>query len=124
MIHNGSSLSVATGNNHLSSKPILMESLLDGYTCQGFVLQATGHNFPLNAFPCIRYRTFGFLGKRRWMVVRTGISFLCIVSHMAHPCQKCRDFLEGELGWSAAMRSPFMAKVRKMIDEMKKAGTG
>lgn len=36
-------------------------------------------------------------------------------------CPKCRDHLEEELGWSAAMRSPFMARVRKMIDEKKKA---
>ena len=36
-------------------------------------------------------------------------------------CAKCRDVLEGELGWATAMRSPFMAKVRKMIDERKKA---
>jgi len=36
-------------------------------------------------------------------------------------CAKCRDHLEGELGWAAAMRSPFMAKVRKMIDDRKKA---
>jgi anti-sigma factor RsiW len=31
-------------------------------------------------------------------------------------CPKCRDHLEGELGWVAAARSPFMAKVRNLIE--------
>ena len=39
---------------------------------------------------------------------------LRVEEHVAR-CQKCRDHLGEELGWSAAMRSPFMAKVRKMI---------
>jgi hypothetical protein len=30
-------------------------------------------------------------------------------------CPKCPDRLEGELGWVAARRSPFMAKVRKIV---------
>jgi len=48
---------------------------------------------------------------------------LRVEEHVAR-CPKCRDHLEGELGWAAAMRSPFMAKVRKMIDEKKKAAKG
>ncbi len=44
-----------------------------------------------------------------------------VEKHVAR-CPKCRDHLEGELGWSAAMRSPFMAKVRNSIEvERKKA---
>lgn len=45
---------------------------------------------------------------------------LRVEKHVAR-CSKRRDHLDEELGWSAAMRSPFMAKVRKMIDERKKA---
>jgi predicted anti-sigma-YlaC factor YlaD len=45
-----------------------------------------------------------------------------VEKHVAR-CQKCRD-LDEELGWSAAMRSPFMAKVRKLIEERKKAMKG
>ena len=39
---------------------------------------------------------------------------LRVEKHVAR-CPKCRDHLEGELGWAAAMRSPFMAKVRKIV---------
>ena len=46
---------------------------------------------------------------------------LRVEKHVAR-CAKCRDHLDEELGWAAAMRSPFMAKVRKMIAERKKAG--
>ena len=48
---------------------------------------------------------------------------LRVEKHVAR-CPKCRDRLDEELGWVAAMRSPFMAKVRKMIDERKKAAKG
>jgi anti-sigma factor RsiW len=48
---------------------------------------------------------------------------LRVEKHVAR-CPKCRDHLEGELGWAAAMRSPFMARVRKMIEERKKAAKG
>jgi hypothetical protein len=44
---------------------------------------------------------------------------LRVEKHVAS-CPKCRDHLEGELGWSAAMRSPFMAKVRKIVKAEKK----
>ena len=44
---------------------------------------------------------------------------LRVEKHIAR-CPKCRDHLEGELGWSAAMRSPFMAKVQEMIDAKRK----
>jgi len=43
-----------------------------------------------------------------------------IDKHVAR-CRKCRDRLDDELGWVAAMRSPFTAKVRKKIAERKKA---
>ena len=37
-------------------------------------------------------------------------------------CPKCRDHLEGDLAWAAAMRSPFRRHVEKLIDaERKKA---
>src|ERR1035438_2466238 len=40
-------------------------------------------------------------------------------------CPKCRDHLEGELGWAAAMRSPFMTKLRNLIEvERKKSAKG
>jgi len=42
-----------------------------------------------------------------------------VEKHVAR-CPKCRDRLEGELGWSAAMRSPFRRKVEKMIEEERK----
>ena len=32
-------------------------------------------------------------------------------------CPKCRFCLEEQLGWAAAMRSPFRRKVEKMIEE-------
>jgi len=48
---------------------------------------------------------------------------LRVEKHVAR-CRRCRDHLNEELGWSAAMRSPFMAKVRKMIEERKKAAKG
>ena len=41
---------------------------------------------------------------------------LRVEKHVAR-CPKCRDHLEGELGWSAAMRSPFRRKVEKMIED-------
>jgi len=50
-----------------------------------------------------------------------GLRRYCGVEKHVARCAKCRDHLEGELGWAAAMRSPFMAKVRKMIDDRKKA---
>jgi anti-sigma factor RsiW len=44
-----------------------------------------------------------------------------VEKHVAR-CPKCRDHLEGELGWSAAMRSPFRRYVEKLIEaERKKA---
>ena len=47
---------------------------------------------------------------------------MCRVEKHVARCAKCRDHLEGELGWAAAMRSPFMAKVRNSIEvERKKA---
>ena len=48
-----------------------------------------------------------------------------VEKHVA-ACPKCRDHLEGELGWAAAMRSPFRRKVEKMIEEEreKRAGKG
>jgi anti-sigma factor RsiW len=46
---------------------------------------------------------------------------LRVEKHVAS-CPKCRDHLEGELGWSAAMRSPFKRHVEKLIEaERKKA---
>jgi hypothetical protein len=37
-------------------------------------------------------------------------------------CSKCRDHLDEELGWAAAMRSPFRRHVEKLIEaERKKA---
>jgi len=45
---------------------------------------------------------------------------LRVEKHVAR-CSKCRDHLDEELGWASAMRSPFRRKVRKMIDERKKA---
>jgi hypothetical protein len=37
-------------------------------------------------------------------------------------CPKCRDHLDEELGWAAAMRSPFKRYVEKLIEaERKKA---
>jgi len=48
------------------------------------------------------------------------VEMLRVEKHVAR-CPKCRDHLEGELGWATAMRSPFMARVRKMIDQREKA---
>ena len=46
---------------------------------------------------------------------------LRVEKHVAR-CPKWRDHLEGELGWSAAMRSPFKRYVEKLIEaERKKA---
>jgi len=39
--------------------------------------------------------------------------------HVAR-CPKCRIHLDEELGWAAAMRSPFIARVREMIEERRK----
>jgi len=39
--------------------------------------------------------------------------------------QKCRDHLDEELGWAAAMRSPFRSYVEKLIKaERKKTANG
>ena len=50
-----------------------------------------------------------------------------VEEHVA-TCPKCRFILEEQLGWAAAMRSPFRRKVEKMIEEerkkRRKAGTG
>ena len=44
-----------------------------------------------------------------------------VEKHVAS-CRKCEFFLEEQLGWMAAMRSPFRRKVEKMIEaERKKA---
>ena len=49
---------------------------------------------------------------------------LRVEKHVAR-CPKCRVHLEEELGWASAMRSPFMARVRKMIAaERKKRAKG
>jgi hypothetical protein len=48
---------------------------------------------------------------------------LRVEKHVAR-CAKCREHLDEELGWAAAMRSPFMARVREMIEERKKAAKG
>ena len=46
---------------------------------------------------------------------------LRVEKHVAR-CPKCRDHLDEELGWAAAMRSPFKRYVEKLIDaERKKA---
>ena len=46
---------------------------------------------------------------------------LRVEKHVAS-CPKCPDHLDGELGWAAAMRSPFKRYVEKLIDaERKKA---
>jgi anti-sigma factor RsiW len=44
---------------------------------------------------------------------------LRVEKHVAR-CPKCRDHLDEELGWAAAMRSPFRRKVEKMIEEERK----
>jgi anti-sigma factor RsiW len=44
---------------------------------------------------------------------------LRVEKHVAR-CSKCRDCLEEQLGWAAAMRSPFRRKVEKMIDAKRK----
>ncbi|MGO9254990.1 MAG: zf-HC2 domain-containing protein [Bryobacteraceae bacterium] len=53
---------------------------------------------------------------------------MCRVEKHVARCAKCRDHLEGELGWAAAMRSPFRRYVEKLIEEerktRRKAGTG
>jgi len=41
---------------------------------------------------------------------------LRVEKHVAR-CPKCRFCLEEQLGWAAAMRSPFRRKVEKMIEE-------
>lgn len=50
-----------------------------------------------------------------------------VENHVA-TCPKCRYILEEQLGWAAAMRSPFNRMVEKMIEEerkkRRKAGTG
>jgi hypothetical protein len=44
-----------------------------------------------------------------------------VENHVAR-CPKCRDHLDEELGWAAAMRSPFKRYVEKLIEaERKKA---
>ena len=44
-----------------------------------------------------------------------------VEKHVAR-CPKCRDHLDEELGWAAAMRSPFRRYVEKLIEvERKKA---
>jgi anti-sigma factor RsiW len=44
-----------------------------------------------------------------------------VEKHVAR-CPKCRDHLDEELGWAAAMRSPFKRYVEKLIEaERKKA---
>ena len=46
---------------------------------------------------------------------------LRVEKHVAR-CPKCRDHLDEELGWAAAMRSPFKRYVEKLIEaERKKA---
>ena len=46
---------------------------------------------------------------------------LRVEKHVAR-CPKCRDHLDEELGWAAAMRSPFKRHVEKLIEaERKKA---
>ena len=46
---------------------------------------------------------------------------LRVEKHVAR-CPKCRDHLDEELGWAAAMRSPFRRHVEKLIEaERKKA---
>ena len=46
---------------------------------------------------------------------------LRVEKHVAR-CPKCRFCLEEQLGWAAAMRSPFMTKLRNLIEvERKKA---
>jgi anti-sigma factor RsiW len=46
---------------------------------------------------------------------------LRVEKHVAR-CPKCRDHLEGDLAWAAAMRSPFRRYVEKLIEaERKKA---
>jgi anti-sigma factor RsiW len=42
-----------------------------------------------------------------------------IEKHVAR-CPKCRFCLEEQLGWAAAMRSPFRRRVEKMIEEERK----
>jgi len=44
---------------------------------------------------------------------------LRIEKHVAS-CRKCEFFLQEQLGWMAAMRSPFRRKVEKMIEEERK----
>jgi anti-sigma factor RsiW len=44
---------------------------------------------------------------------------LRVEKHVAS-CPKCRYCLEEQLGWAAAMRSPFRRKVEKMIQEERK----
>jgi len=50
-----------------------------------------------------------------------------VEEHVAR-CAKCRYILEEQLGWAAAMRSPFRRAMEKMIDAERKkrrsAGTG
>jgi anti-sigma factor RsiW len=42
-----------------------------------------------------------------------------VEKHVAS-CRKCEFFLQEQLGWMAAMRSPFRRKVEKMIEEERK----
>ena len=44
---------------------------------------------------------------------------LRVEKHVAS-CRKCGSILEEQLGWVAAMRSPFRRKVEKMIEEERK----
>jgi hypothetical protein len=41
---------------------------------------------------------------------------LRVEKHVAS-CRKCEFVLEEQVGWAAAMRSPFRRKVEKMIEE-------
>jgi hypothetical protein len=44
---------------------------------------------------------------------------LRVEKHVAS-CRKCEFVLEEQLGWAAAMRSPFRRKVERMIEEERK----
>jgi hypothetical protein len=47
------------------------------------------------------------------------VELLRVKKHVAS-CPECLDRLQGEIDLAAVMRSPFMAKVRKMIGTEKK----
>ena len=75
-----------------------------------------------NGIPWIPWPTMSIVMMESYALKELSEAEMLRVEKHVASCPKCRDHLNDDLGWAAAMRSPFKRYVEKLIKaERKKA---